>query len=178
MPIENRFALVTVRIPLSRFTNDDEMNLWPPGDWPQVIADGARNYLEQHEWEVVNSQMEGEVYRQTKFTFYCVWNVMGSMIAQYLEFENDPPTVKEIQAQVNEIAAAVMKTFEAQGQPLEEPPTDIVLFYFNRVGGKVDDAIPEDQNGPESAAAGRNEVESKRPNRNLRPRQRGNDKLN
>src|SRR5678810_233800 len=178
MTIENRFALVTVRIPLSEMTTEEEMNAWSPADWPRVIADLGEGLVASHGYEIVSSKMEGDLYKPDSYTFYTVWHIMGSMIAQYIEFPKERPTVKEIQAEMAKLQQAVMLTYEKAGQPLEGPPQDIVLFFFGRVDGRQNDAIPDDAEWSEGGVDGANEVDKSVPGRNLRRRKPRRTPLN
>lgn len=185
MPIDNRYALVTLRIPLHDFTSDDEMNVWPPNDWPTAISDKATDYMKhvlnemESNAEVESANMEGEVFRPEKYTYYIVWSAMGSMIAQYVELENNPPSVKDIQELVAQFGEAIVQMLRASGEPVEEPPNDIVMFSFTRVEGSPDDAIPDKTPKQSNRAPNkRDEVEGEKSDGNPRRRKHGNPKYN
>lgn len=177
MSIENRFALVTLRIPFEDFIKESEINVWPPGDWPQVVAEASKLHMESEGYEVAEAQMEGEVYREKTFLFYCVWSIMGSLISQYIPFKNDPPSIKEIQDNAGELAQAAYQAMKAAGEAIEKPPSDVLLFFFNRVSGKIEDAVPDDEIEPTGQTPPGNEVEGIPENNYVPKRKRGGSKL-
>lgn len=178
MTIENRFAQVTVHVPVEKFMTEEGLNVWSPSDWPQVIADSAKTHLQEAGFEVIHAKMEGAVYQPESYTYYVVWHTMGTMVAQYLELPNDPPTVKQIQDLVEEFNQAVFLTMQQSDQPLKEPPTDTLIFFFARVGGRQNDAIPKPESGTEGKVVGTDEVAEQGGGGELQPRKRRISRIN